>query len=214
MKRITQSESKILDDLIEGGTLLDPTAVAEAKIACADLQITPDGNHLEDRLDVQLGDSFAIRFNVSAQVAIKNVSNRTVYFGKEPVRLELPFYSDFHFLAVEEAQALGDYVLTLSGAHFPFEDVLNHHLQPGQSLRPGRKIEGVLLGEGTAYTPLEYPRREKVPVRVIVTTETDEAYESWLELCVFHCKTKQRRVQSSMPERGTLFSKKDPVPVR
>ena len=212
MKRITQSESKILDDLMEGGTLLDPTAVAEAKIACADLQITPNGNHLEDRLAVRIGESFALRFNVSAQVAIKNVSNRTIYFGKEPVRLELPFYSDFHFLAAEEARALGDYVLTLSGAHFPFEDVLNHHLQPGRSLGPGRKIEGALLGEGTAYTPLEYPRRERVPIRVIVTTETDEAYESWLELYVFHHKSKRRSPESSISLRGRLFAKKDAVP--
>jgi hypothetical protein len=214
MRRITQKDFKFLDQLIERSILLDPVAVAEAKIASADLQIIPDGDYLEDEFALEVGGRFATRFSISARVVINNKPDRqSVRLGDEPISVVLPFNSDFHLLAADEARAVGRYVLTPCGRQFPMESALNHKVQPGQVLRPGQKLEGLLIGEGTAFTPLGYTIRELVPIQVIVHTEEDETYSARIALCVSHYKTKSV-AQNSIPRRGSLFAKKDLVPLR
>src|ERR1700746_3918762 len=110
MRRITQKDCKFLDRLIERRILLDPTAVAEARIACADLQIIGDGNHLEDELAMEVGGRFAVRFSISTRIVVS--ARRSIRLGEVPLSVVLPFDSDFHLLAADEARVLGRYVLT------------------------------------------------------------------------------------------------------
>ena len=214
MRRITQKDCKFLDELIERGIPLDPLAVSEAKIASADLQIIPDGNYLEDEFALEVGGRHYSRFSISIYIVIiKMPDRRSIRLGDVPIGVVLPFDSDFRLLAADDARALGRYVLTPCGRQFPMESVLNHKVRAGQVLRPGQKLEGLLLGEGTAFAPLGYSIRELVPIQVIVRTEDDETYVSRIELCVSHSRTISL-AQNPIARRGSLFAKKDPPWVR
>src|SRR5579862_5328969 len=210
MKRITRSACRSMDQLMATGTILDPVAVAEAKVASGDLRVIPVGNGLEDWFVLEVGRRYAISFSIVTRVLIKN-ADRLIRLGDVPVSVVLPFDCDFHLLAADEAKVLGRYALQPCGRQFPLELALNHYLQPGQILRPLQRLKGYLLGQGTAFVPLGYAEEEPVRIQVIVHTEEEETYSSRMALRVSHCPP------TSDPQyvrrQGSLFSKKDPVPV-
>jgi hypothetical protein len=210
---ITQSLLMKLDELRYWGTLLDPTAVEEARAASSLLEIARTHGYGEDELHVQEEKDYAIKFSLSVGVAIRNVSRRIIHLGSEPVRLVVSWSnSDFRLLPAEEARAVGMYKLAPCGRQFPIDVVLNHRLAPGRALRPGQTIEGLLLGEGTASTSLDFGEREPVPMQLVINTERGETCELWVELRVNRFKIKQPR-NSSIKRRGRIFEKKDPVTV-
>ena len=213
MSRITRSDCRSMDQLMATGTILDPVAVAEAKIASADLRVIPVGDRLEDEFALEVGRRYAVNFSIVTHIVIKNTTDRPIRLGDVPVSMVLPFDCVFHLLAPDEAETLGRYILTPCRRQFPLESALNHYLQPGQILRPRKRLEGFLLGQGAALVPLEYSVRDSVLAEVMVHTEEDDTYSSWITLCVSHCKTKNDP-QYYVRRQGGLFDKKDPVPVR
>lgn len=81
------------------------------------------------------------------------------------VRLEMATSDgDFHWLkkpSSQEVKERGGYVLAVGGpCAFGPSVVLNHHFGGDSELCPGEEIEGILLDEGTALAPDEYPRPE------------------------------------------------------
>jgi hypothetical protein len=211
---ITQSLLTKLDELKYWGTLLDPTAVEEARAASSSLKITRTRGYGEDELHVQVEEDFAIKFSLSVGVEIENASRRIIHLGSEPVRLVMPWSNfDFRLLPADEARALGFYKLAPCGRQFPIDVVVNHRLVAGRALRPGQAMEGLLLGEGTASTSLDFSERESVPVQLVINTERGETCELWVELRVNRFKIKQSAKNSSIKKRGRIFEKKDPVPV-
>jgi|SRR5579862_1564000 len=211
MKRITRKACRSMDQLMATGTILDPVAVAEAKVASDDLRVVPVGNGLEDEFVLEVGGRYAINFSIVTRVLIKN-ADRLIRLGDVPVSVVLPFDCDFDLLAADEAKVLGRYALQPCRRQFPLELALNHYLQPGQILRPHQRLKGYLLGQGTARVPLGYAANEPVPIQVIVHTEEDETYSSRIALRVSHCKPESDS-QHYVRRQGSLFSQKDPVPV-
>jgi hypothetical protein len=206
-----QSLLMILDELKYWGTPLDPTAVEEAKAACRSLEINSTGSYGENELQVQVEDR---KFSLSVRVEIKNSSRSIIRLGNEPVRIEMPWANvDFRLLPAEEARVRGWYALVPCGRQFPIEAALNEHLVFGRALRPSETIEGLLLGEGTAATSLDFSDRERVLIQVVINTEHGETYGSWVRLCVNRLRFRPSEGSRSTQKRRSILEMKDPVPV-
>jgi hypothetical protein len=181
--KITNEELRVLEELHHYGTPLDGTVLEEAKAACRGLEIFQTGNCTENVVFAQASGGVGIILSVD----IENTSDRILRL--EAVRLEMPWSAaDFHWLrrpSSTEVRDWGGYVLAASGpCGFDPSVVLNHHFGRDSKFYPGDRIEGLLMGEGTALVPANYPDRTLVPMRLIVFTSRGERFGSWVSLSV------------------------------
>jgi hypothetical protein len=181
--KIADEELQVLEELHHYGTPLDATVLQEARVARRGLEIVQTGNCVENAVYAEASGGLGIAVSVD----IENVSERIIWL--EAVRLNMPWpAADFHWLkrlSSKEVRECGGYVLSSWGpCGFDPAVVLNHCLVRDFKLYPEDRIEGLLLGEGTASVPDEYQERMLIPMQLFIYTGRGDSYRAWLKLAV------------------------------
>ncbi len=181
--KITDEELQVIEELHHFGTPLDDAVLKEARAARKELRIVQAGQCYENVVYAQAMGGVG----VMVAVLIGNVSNRIIPLTK--VHLKMPWSgAGLHWLTKPSSKQVrdwGGYVLPTCGpCGFDPGEVLNHRFGHHSKLYPDEWLEGLLLGEGTASVPDEYPDRKLVPMRLTIFAGGANSYSVWLKLAV------------------------------